>query len=226
MAHLEHRIWLDKTGHERPVGLWYAPAAIPPLEEDADDVLLALLGKDFDDEAWRWSEYRGPYRLRPEPLAERIARRQRQQQRDLAWEQSEARLNRIPWKQPLTRIHIAERLKELATRSQRAAAQQRKRVEREAAERLQRHLEITGQSAAVQAALLAERQAWIECLRDAIAACEDTRYAALIPQMQYDIANIESQPPGALPWRFDRAAFRQHFASFKAQIDAGAYRRV
>lgn len=189
-------------------------------------MLLALLGQDFDDEAWRWNKYRGPYRLRPEPLAERIARRARQQQRDLAWEQAEARLNRIPWKQPLTRIHIAERLKDLATRRQRSEAQERQRAEREAAERVARHLEITAQSAAVQAALLAERQAWIDTIRDAIAACEGTCYAALIPQMQADIANIEAQPPGALPWRFDWVAFQQHLASFKAQIDAGSYRRV
>lgn len=223
MATLEHRIWLDKTGHERPFGWWYVPGVIPSLEEDADDVLLALLGKDFDDEAWRWNKYRGPYRLRPEPLAERLERRERQRHRDLEWEQTEARLDSIPWKQPLTRIHIAARLKELATRHRRWEKQERERDEREAAERLRRHMAIAEQSAAVQSAYLAERQAWVDTIRAAIAECEGTRYAALIPQMQGDIANIESQPPGPLPWRFDPVAFRRHFESFKAQaLEANA----
>ena len=63
-----------------------------------------------------------------------------------------------------------------------------------------------------------ERLEWTGCLLSAIAECEGTPYAVLIPQMRADIANIESQPPGALPWRFDREAFKRHFASFKAKV--------
>lgn len=71
-----------------------------------------------------------------------------------------------------------------------------------------------------------EQTDWIRALQVAIAACEGTHYAILIPQMMADIANIRDQPPGPLPWRFDPVAFQRHFASFKAQVDAGTYRSV
>ena len=63
-----------------------------------------------------------------------------------------------------------------------------------------------------------ERLEWTGHLLAAIVECEGTPYAVLIPQMRADIANIESQPPGPLPWRFDRAAFKQHFEAYKAKV--------
>jgi hypothetical protein len=74
--------------------------------------------------------------------------------------------------------------------------------------------------------LARERADWIRALQEAIAACDGTHYAPLIPQMMDDIAKINAEPAGALPWRFDRATFDRHFAQFKAQVDAGTYRSV
>lgn len=69
-----------------------------------------------------------------------------------------------------------------------------------------------------------DRSDWVRALWEAIARCEGTHYAPLIPQMMGDIAKIEAMPPGPLPWRFDRSAFYAHLNAFMAQIDAGTYR--
>jgi len=132
-----------------------------------------------------------------------------------SWEQ--ARLERLRLQRAASDAEWAAAERKV----QRAAAalqqaEQAEQAARLAAAMLEAERQRQRQQRQVQTFHARERQQWIGCLRAAIDECQGNFYAGLIPQLLADIATIESQPPGALPWRFDAARFAREFTARKA----------
>lgn len=185
---------------------------------------------------WNRGQYEPEHIYRRRRDARRVRREHQASVEQRAWEDARNERMRLAreasdaeWAAAERKVQEAEAAyaKRLALEAEEHKARQAA-AQAEAAKR-RRHAEAEAKHlrAQYEAQFYAEERAnWVRTLWEAIALCEGTRYASLIPQMQGDIAKIEAMPPGKLPWRFDQAAFYQHFYAFQAQIDAGTYRPV
>jgi hypothetical protein len=169
----------------------------PILDEDADEELLALLGRDSDPEDYpERHEYDGRDRDPPLTFAERERNRRL---REIELAKYAAQQER--WK--------AERERDGERRGALAK-------ERAAQRRAESNAELRAANAAAREAYRQrcqdERSMWEGMLIGAAERVRGTPHEArMLPDLERDLATIRSFPPGPIPWMLNAERFEAEF---------------
>ena len=159
------------------------------LEEDADEILLAVLARDVSIPGFHFDP--------PSPNGDGVGK---------AWEH---------WAEHRQRLLKRDRMRWQAQ----CSAEWRQYREAVALpvvspeEELRRRQANEAFAAKAHAAI---RQEWLDLLQQTIDTLRaDPRYRHLTGGMERDMATIREHPPGPLPWRLDRHAFAAALAALK-----------